>query len=197
MKRNKKPVFLTDVDGCGLDWVRWFGELAQTKGHKLQMEHPQTWEMNEWFNASSEEIEKLIKEFNGSESFAKIPVFEDAKKILPLLAQKYDLVAITCCSKDPLTIARREENLKMLDVKFKEIHCLDFSESKVDLLKAYHPTFWVEDRFEGAKAGVETGHQSLLINRSYNQHDHHDEIIRVNDWYDIYKQAVKEIKKIG
>lgn len=198
MKRNKsKPIFLTDLDGVCLDWVKWFGDFAVSQGHKLAMELPQTWEMNEWFNAPTSEIRRLITEANGSELFRNIPVFEDAKKILPLIAQKYDLVAITCCSKDSVTVARREENLKLLGVKFKELHCLDFHESKADLLRSYNRTFWVEDRFEGAKTGVETGHHSFLINRTYNQDAHHEGIVRVNGWNEIYQKAMGDLKLVG
>lgn len=187
MKRNKKPVLLTDVDGVLLDWVKIFGQFAQSKGFTLFMEHPQTWGMNEWFGADANAIRSLISEMNSSEIFAKLPPFTDALKVLPELARTHDLVAITCCSNDTKTIQRRKENLKVLDVKFKEVHCLNFTDSKKELLAAYPKTLWVEDRFEGAKSGVETGHDAFLINRSYNQDEHHEEIIKVDSWHQIQK----------
>lgn len=195
MKRNKKPVFLMDVDGVALMWVEYFGQYAQSQGHKLVMDLPTTWEMTEWFNADHTEIRRLIKDMNGSELFEAIPAFEDAKRVLPLIAEKYDLVAITCCSNDPLTIARRKKNLELLNVKFKDVHCLNFTDSKLDLLKEYPSSFWVEDRFEGAKSGVEAGHTSFLINRTYNQNENHDRIIRVNGWEEILNKVMKKEQK--
>jgi 5'(3')-deoxyribonucleotidase len=185
MKRTKKPVLLTDVDGVVVDWVKTFGEFVTSKGFTLQFEHPQTWGMTEWFNASANQITELITEMNSSEIFARIPIFPDAQKVLPQLAEKYDLVAITSCSNDALTIARRKRNLEMIDVKFKEVHCLNFNESKKDWLKSYPTTVWVEDRFEGAECGVETGHKSILINRPYNLNQSHQKIIKVDSWYQI------------
>lgn len=185
MKRNKKPVLLTDVDGVLLDWVKTFGQFAEKSGHTLRMENPTTWEMNEWFGADSNEIRRLITEMNSSPLFAELPPFMDAMKVLPELAEKFDLVAITCCSNDEVTIARRKKNLEVLKVPFKDVHCLNFTDSKKDLLNAYDKTLWVEDRFEGAKSGVETGHKSFLINRTYNQHETHSEIVKVDSWHQI------------
>jgi uncharacterized HAD superfamily protein len=187
MKRNKKPILLTDVDGVLLDWVKTFGEYAKAQGYNLRQEHPTTWEMTEWFGADIDTIRRLITEMNSSKIFAEIPPFEDAMKVLPKLAEKYDLVAITCCSDDATTVARRKKNLEVLKVDFKDVHCLKFTESKKDLLSSYHTTLWVEDRFEGAKSGVETGHKSFLINRPYNLHENHDEIVKVDSWHQIQK----------
>jgi uncharacterized HAD superfamily protein len=192
MKRSKKPVLLTDVDGVILDWVKTFGEFAVSKGFKLNMPHPTSWEMNEWFGATTEQIRALITEMNSSEIFERIPAFTDAQKVLPQLAEKYDLVAITSCSNDPITHQRRVKNLELVDVKFKEVHCLNFNESKKTLLKEYPTTLWVEDRFEGAESGVETGHKSFLINRSYNLHQHHAKIVKVDSWHQI--QALLKAK---
>lgn len=185
MKRTKKPVLLTDVDGVILDWVKTFGEFAVSKGFTLRMESPLTWEMSEWFGATSEQIKSMITEMNSSEIFARIPAFPDAQNVLPQLAEKYDLVAITSCSNDPLTIQRRVKNLQLVDVRFKEVHCLNFNETKKTLLSAYPTTIWVEDRFEGAESGVETGHKSVLINRSYNLNQYHQKIIKVDSWHQI------------
>lgn len=186
MKRSKKPVLLTDVDGVILDWVKTFGEYAVSRGFTLRMEHPKTWEMTEWFGATTEQIRELISDMNSSAIFESIPAFPDAQKVLPILAEKYDLVAITSCSSDALTVERRIKNLELIDVKFKDVHCLDFNVSKKDLLSAYPTTLWVEDRFEGAESGVETGHKSFLINRSYNLNQFHQKIVKVDSWHQIH-----------
>lgn len=186
MKSNKKPIFLTDVDGVLLDWVRIFGEHAESKGFELKQNLPTTWSMKEWFDADEKTIRELITELNTSKKFADIPAFPDAQKIIPIIAEKFDIVAITCCSKESIVVQRRIENLEnQFDVKFKEIHCLNYTESKNDLLKTYHPTMWIEDRFEGAVSGIETGHTSILLNRTYNTKQDHPEIVRADDWHHI------------
>lgn len=188
-----KKVLLTDVDGVILDWVKSFGQFAQSKGYKLLMETPSTWEMNEWIGTNSNTIKKLISEFNSSDLFESIPVFEDAKSILPKLAKKYDLVAVTCCSKDPKTVSRRTKNLQKIGVNFKAIHCLDFTESKLDVLRAYSPTIWIEDRVEGAETGFEAGHQSFLRNTTYNKDYFHPKITRINNWLDVLNSCKSNI----
>jgi uncharacterized HAD superfamily protein len=188
MKQN----FLMDVDGVCVDWIGGFGQFAESKGFKLRMPTPTTWEMNEWFGADDKTIRALITEFNGKETFANIPVFEDAKQYLPELCKYFNLVAITCCSSDPLTVSRRKKNLEALGVEFKAVHCLNFNESKSDLLKSYEPTFWVEDRVEGAETGHKAGHQTFLRNTTYNQTCNNSEIIRVKNWADILKIVLEQ-----
>lgn len=183
----KKPYLLTDVDGVLLDWIKSFGDYVQTRGFKLNHATPKTWEMTDWFGGDHKTIVKLITEFNSSSDFSKIPTLEDAQRVLPALAEKYRLVAITCCSTDKKTVNRRKSNLKMLGVKFEEVHCLNFTDSKIDLLKSYKPAIWVEDRIEGAESGISAGHTSFLRESTYNQDPHHEDIVRVSSWDDIFK----------
>ena len=75
----------------------------------------------------------------------------------------------------------------MLGVKFKEIHCLNYTESKSDLLNSYSPTIWVEDRSEGAEAGHEAGHKALLRTTTYNDKFDHPEIQRISSWPDVLR----------
>lgn len=183
----KKPYLLTDVDGVLLDWIKSFGLYVQSRGYKLNFPTPKTWEMTEWFGGDHKTIVKLITEFNSSPAFAEIPVLEDARRVLPILAEKYRLVAITCCSTDKKTISRRKSNLKLLGVSFEEVHCLNFTDSKSDLLKSYDPSIWVEDRIEGAESGFNAGHQSFLRGATYNQNHNHEGVIRVSSWDEISK----------
>lgn len=187
-----KKVLLTDVDGVLVDWVGSFGRYAESQGHKLRMKTPETWEMTEWLGVEGSTIQKLIKEFNSSKAFAEIPVFKDALSALPEISRYYDLVAITCCSSDPETVANRKKNLEMLNVKFKEIHCLNATESKSRLLNAYAPTIWVEDRIEGAEAGHSAGHRAFLRDTTYNNNFSHPDIGRITSWNDILKLIKKE-----
>ena len=189
----KKKILLTDVDGVLFDWVGAFGVFAQSKGYKLKMKTPTTWDMNEWFGADNSTIKALIKEFNSGADFANLPIFSDAKDVIPKLANRYDLVAISCCSKDPKTVSLREKNLNLLGVKFKEIHCLDFTESKADLLASYSPTIWLEDRPEGAETGHKAGHKSFLRNTTYNTSFYHPEITRINCLRELYL-TLKKVK---
>jgi 5'(3')-deoxyribonucleotidase len=182
-----KKVLLTDVDGVLVDWIGSFGKFAEKKGFNLKMPTPKTWEMTEWFGETPEKIDELIKEFNGSESFASIPAFEDAQKIIPILADHYDIVAITCCSDDQKVVERRTKNLEVFGVKFKDIHCLPQTASKTDLLKSYSPTIWVEDRIEGAEAGHRLGHKSFLRKSTYNEMCSNKEIKIVSTWEEILK----------
>jgi 5'(3')-deoxyribonucleotidase len=182
-----KKVLLTDVDGVLVDWVGSFGKYAQSRGYQLNTPTPKTWEMTEWFGADNDAIRVLIQEFNSGKDFESIPVFQDALKVLPELRRHYDLVAITCCSDDPKVISKRKKNLEMLNVDFKEIHCLPQTASKSDLLKSYSPTIWVEDRVEGAEAGHEAGHRSFLRESTYNNEYNNPEIKVVSGWEEILR----------
>lgn len=178
-------MILTDVDGVLLDWFGGFRKFLRAKGIGVRDGDPALWSMEGWIDATN--IQELIAEFNRSPGFAELEPYDDAQRMVAALASHHDFVAITSCLDEPLTHEMRRKNLeKHFGPVFKEIICLPLMKSKLEYLKKYPKSWWIEDSMHGAKAGEEAGHKSILINKPYNQFPIDSGIVRDNNWYDIY-----------
>ena len=186
-----KPLIITDVDDVLLDWLKSFKRFLKTKNIETNTPELMNWDLRTWVKALPEEILPLVREFNNSKAFAKIPALEDAKEVLPRLRRSHDFVAVTACARDEKTVRQRKNNLEILGIDFKDIHCVEIGEDKSEILKNYPESIWVEDKYEGALQGVKVGHKSFLINRSYNLHQNHDSLTKVSCWREIEKLIKK------
>lgn len=179
-------MILTDVDGVLLDWFGGFRSFLTHKGIHTDGPRPRSWAMTEWVKADN--IQELIQEFNSSDAFMYLSHYVTALSVLRKLHMQHghEIVAVTSCSSEPRVQAMRRRNLEnKYGPIFKDIICLDLMETKTEVLKRYPAAFWVEDAIHGAKAGVEAGHKTFLINKSYNQEEVPG-VQRVDGWYQIY-----------
>lgn len=177
-------LLLTDVDGVLLDWFSQFKSFIHSKNITPTADRPSDWSLKDWL--PDHDIVGLISEFNSSEAFGDLPPLPDAMAAIPQLRKMgYRLVAVTSCSSEHGVVQRRRENLIRHFGHFEDIICLPLGTRKLDVLELYHPTWWVEDRFEHALEGVEAGHKAVLLNRPHNQHLSHPGLIRAQDWHEI------------
>ncbi len=184
----KNDIILLDVDDVLLDWFSGFERYMVHLGYGPEESHDQ-WDLDKVFNFPKKEKTSLISNFNTSWEFGTLAPLPGAKKGLNRLKKEgFRFVAITSCSTNPTTISLRKTNLFWCfgDV-FEAVHCLNLGESKETHLADYRPTWWVEDKFENAVAGLKFGHRSILINKAHNENEVHEDIIRVKAWNQITK----------
>jgi len=147
------------------------------------------YDLSKRFSTTKKQMEKIIKTFNKRWEFGTLDPLPNAVESLAKLKKlNFSFVAISSCSTDLATIALRRSNLFWVfgDV-FESVHCINLGESKETHLADYNPTWWIEDKFENASAGLKYGHKPILINQPSNQGKYHDDILRVNNWCEIYE----------
>lgn len=195
--RGHPDALLLDCDGVLLSWLGGFHGYAEKRlGRSLCPNGPSSFDLHEWLglNDVGEALE-LVRDFNEGDggTFGNLEPLPGAVECLTAFSETgRELHIITACSQDPRVVAMRKENLRRVfgDV-FVEIHCVGMRDSKSPLLGEYHAATWVEDKFENAIAGVETGHQTYLIRASHNQHREADTVLPglrwVDGWSDIQR----------
>lgn len=183
-------IFLSDIDGCALDWMHGFKTFVLRNGIAVKDHDPKEWDLGGWFK-EPQDIDKLVRLFNSSIAFGHLPAFDDAIKVLPMIrAISRKVIAITSCANDEVTTERREKNLREhFGNTFDEVVCLPLGVSKRDSLSKYTNAFWVEDKTSNAVLGAELGHTTFLITRPHNVNDGTpDCVIRVGGWMEIYER---------
>jgi hypothetical protein len=191
-----KPVILTDVDDVKLNWIEGFRSYAsRVLGRKITG-LPQGWEMAEWLGvAGPKESNQLVHDFNhGSPEFGRLPPLAEAEIYVPYLAKYCDIVAITCCSTDPTTVALRKQNLDYVFGKntVKDLICQPLGTNKIDNLSIFkdrNVIAWVEDKSEAAIHGHELGYRSFLMkqdhNKAYREANPNGPLTYVSSWREI------------
>jgi uncharacterized HAD superfamily protein len=75
---------------------------------------------------------------------------------------------------------------------FEKYVYLDTGADKDEVLKQYRDTgcYWIEDKWTNAQAGTNVGLRSLLMTHDHNELYEQDDIIRVENWREIYERIV-------
>lgn len=186
---------LLDVDECCLSWVEGFKKFAEKKLGRALPGMPQQFDVHHWLEIPKEEALDMVWFFNDNDpGFGLLDPMHKAEIYLPKLKSKgFDLIAISACSQLPATIERRKENLinHFGDI-FSHIHCVAGSANKTEYLQKYPPCFWVEDRPDNARKGLEVGHRSFVIRNTHNMHQEKAnlDMTWVDSWEDIYRTVL-------
>jgi uncharacterized HAD superfamily protein len=70
---------------------------------------------------------------------------------------------------------------------FHRVRCLATGSDKDEVLKEYKPGhWWIEDKPSNAEAGLGAGHKCILVSHSWNSDYEHPEVVRANNWQEIY-----------
>lgn len=191
---HRQKHLLLDIDGVCLDWNTPFVEFLQAKGHVLAKNWQKDYVIEDWINQDTKTVNNLVCEFNQSATHGNLAPFDDAKYFIQIFKkEKFKFTAVTKCGIDPQIVELRKQNLiKAFGPIWEDIHCIAVNKSKSPILKMYKNCWFVEDQASNALQGAKLGHQTFLINRSYNLCDlvQHDLVMRVNSWKQIY-QTIK------
>jgi hypothetical protein len=167
---------IVDCDGVLLDWLAGFTEfIYTTTGQKLNPKGPKKFMLKDWLGVKTDdEAAVLVTRFNSGQNglFERLPGLPGAKQALEHAVEGgRQIHVITACLKEERTIELRKKNL--LDVFgdiFKTIICIDLKECKAPYLSKFPPGIWVEDNFENAIKGAQSGHRSFLLRSSHNRY---------------------------
>lgn len=183
------PLLLVDVDDTVLQCSVSL-EYFCTGILKIDPVHPlkKFYDVGYCYGIDDATVSELLNGFWNSPLMGKLSPEPCAAEVLPRLHRRgYKLVAITACADDARTVERRTANLtEAFGFQWDAVHCVSH-EPKTITLRKYEPSIWVEDNFKNAVLGVEAGHQSFLISKSYNEPFNHQHVTRVNNWYEIEK----------
>lgn len=187
-------IILCDVDGVLLNWMERFTTYMIDEGYSIHQDEHNQYELGKVFNISDEEALKRISTFNdGDWRFGTLQAFDGAEEAMSILSTLgYSFVAITSCSERSEVVGLRKANLyNVFGDIFKEVHCIGVNQNKMPILKKYEPTFWIEDRFRHVVEGVEAGHIGILIDRQWNQDEHHPLVMRCHSWAEIVQYIIE------
>lgn len=187
-----------DCDGVLLNWIESFKHYATFRHNtEFSTSYPDNHALLGWaLNKTQEEVYEMIVSFNSSEMFENLGESLGASNTLKRLSGDYSISVITSCSSEPEIIEKRRRNLdaRFCNIKTLDLVCLPLGASKLEELKKYPKgSIWVEDSIKGALEGVEAGHRTFLINSPWNQNFNHDQVVRINDLYELY-WAIKDYK---
>jgi len=191
---------LTDIDDTILKFADAFQDWLEKHGYHNKGRIRDGYTIEKALGCSPEEADKLIIKFSEDEDHMPFLQPEpDAAEVIPVLHDMgYKFVAISACVNSDSTIRSRHTNLKNVfgNVHWHDVHCVGLHQPKINHLKMYKNTWWVEDNAKHALRGAEIGHHTFLLDRAYNSHiDIKDNPHRVKSWHDIFDHIVKSDKK--
>ena len=191
--KNLDKLILVDADGVLLDWEYAFNIWMQEHGFEEVPGSKFSYEMDERYGISKEQVRKLIRLFNESAAIGFLPALRDAMYYVKRLHEEhgYRFHCITSLSTDPNAVRLREMNLAKLFGKtaFERVLCLPTGADKNEALEEYRDTgcYWIEDKPVNAEAGYAVGLRSLVIEHGHNMHYYHEHITLVKNWRDVYQ----------
>jgi hypothetical protein len=199
-------IFLIDVDGVVFDFLRTFEQWV--KHHKFQTISPHLAEgskyhkLEEWLNISFDEAEALIGDFFESEYSKHFITFPDAIDVITELKNSgWTFVAITAIGQSQTAINHRKIALENALGKYvvSDVLTVGPLDSKRHQLEKFKPTLWVDDTPKHAQMGSLTGHYSFRLKRPMDARHtiEHENLIEVNDWFDIRNWMKENMKLDG
>lgn len=186
-------LILTDIDDTVLTWYSEFTKWLYARKQLKSPSIPNIWRLGELLGLSEDEADALVQEFNMSEEFFNLTPCRDAEVYLSKLSEQHRIIGITSGSskhmEHSLTWRRRADNLeKHFPGVFSDLIVLPLHGDKKPILDQYYPSYWVEDSLHNALKGLESNHEVFLIDCEHNRHYDKGDMLRVNDWADIYNR---------
>lgn len=180
-------LILTDVDETILRFADPFQDWIEARGFKTNGRLRDIYNIEHWIGIDHDTALELMDEFGRTEAMKNQPPEECALKVLPRLhSAGYRFAAITACGTSLAFQKQRHRTLEAtFGVPFADVHVVATRGSKREHLESYPEAIWVEDSFNHAVVGAETGHRTFLLTRPYNVGLAHAGVTRVANWYDI------------
>ncbi len=175
-----------DIDGTITEPFYWLEKANMYFGTNVTEEEISEYEIHQVLNIDRESYLDFYKEF-GEELHLNTKIREHAERVLWALSSYHNLYYVTA----------REKIMK--DVTKKWLHKNKLPESKLYLLGNHYKVekarelechIFIEDRYENAIQISEAGFKVLLMDTSYNRLPLNQNIIRVRNWNDVYKQIL-------
>lgn len=184
---------LTDIDDTILKFADGFQDWVGTKGIKTYGRLSEMTSIQDFLRCSRDTVDDLVYEYSVSDHFRVLKPEPCALAVLPTLHKMgFEFVAISSCVNGPVVTEHRIHNIEeVFGFSFKAIHLTGLLKPKIEVLKSYEPSYWVEDNAKNAVDGSNLGHKTFLLNRAYNQNSEvGNSVVRVNDWNAIFDFVV-------
>tara|TARA_B100000497_G_C7658740_1_gene396628 strand:- start:460 stop:1047 length:588 start_codon:yes stop_codon:yes gene_type:complete len=195
MKKDEK-IILVDCDGVLVDWLHSFTMWMEQHGYKELTTANECYDIHTTYGIEKSKAKELVKYFNESATMCCLPPLRDSVKYVKKIHEDLGYVfhCITSLSLDQHAGQLRKLNLENLFGKtaFDKLVCLDTGADKDDALLPYLDTgcMWVEDKPENAELGANMGLNSILMNHPFSKDWHHEDVIKVDNWKEIYEMLV-------
>jgi len=196
-----EKLILTDADGVLFDWVTGFNTWMEGKGYNRLPNTEYHYTIENWYNISHEHAMELVEHYNSSAAIGYLGPYLDSVEYVKKLHDEhgYKFAVITAMGNDPYAIRLRKRNLtRVFGDVFVDVLVVGLLKSKLELLKLYQPTIWIEDKPSNAEEGVAAGHRTYLFEHGHNNHlKTSSGITRVHKWEEIYKSIVSEEEAVA
>jgi len=181
-----------------LDWEEGFSVWAEHHGHSKVDGYQFKYSIGDRYGMTYEAGSKLVKVFNESAAIGFLPPLRDSQYFIKKLSEQhgYKFIAVTSLSLDPYAKKLRERNLnKLFGDAFVEVHCLDTGADKDEILtelaSKYKGNYWIEDKPENLKVGIELGFRGILLEHGHNLTHKKPGYIAKN-WQEIYNLVTNQ-----
>jgi hypothetical protein len=192
-------LILTDIDDTILQFADAFQKWAvEKKGYKLNQSIRDGGSIQDAIGCHRDHVDELIVEFSTDPvCFSNIAPEPDALKVIPTLyGMGYQFVAISSCVDGPEVTACRRKNLEdAFGIPWLAVHCVGLLQPKTKVLEAYEPTFWIEDNAGHAMVGDKMGHETYLLERTYNNtlpDVPFEHLYRVPNWHHVFEAIMRK-----
>lgn len=188
--------FVTDIDGCMLDWHAGFIKFCNELGFEINPESPRDgYDMDTWFiDMTREKFVELVSSFNEHHACEKYLAPIDNSNFLYDIKSdmEFEVIAFTAYGSTEAMKKKRTDLLdSMFPGLFDDIIIIGLGECKQDIIKQINPNHFVEDSPSHAKKAADVGVHTFLIDTTYNREVAHDRITRVSGWEEICSHLAK------
>ena len=188
-----EKIFLTDVDGVlvnfSLTFEKWILSLGLKTATPTLITPAKYFKIEDWvIDESITDHAKLVQDFFESDFSHHFIQWEDSRVIDKLSKRGWKFVAITAIGTSEKGRLNRQICLDNLFGRytFSDVIVTEPFDSKLDVLKSFAPTFWVDDSPHHVDDGIEAGHLSFHMHRKGDVRQcHHTDAIIVNDWHGV------------
>ncbi len=179
---------LTDADGVLLDWESSFTAWMEKEGYRVVEDGH--YKQSVRFGISQSEADRIVKTFNESAWIGFIKPLRDAVSVVhEMLSEHYHFECITSLSSDHWASELRRMNLERFFGRsaMRRVRCIETGSDKDDILSEYpRGHWWIEDKPANCLAGLEAGHNPIIIDHPYNRWFSHPDVPRAENWKQVH-----------
>jgi uncharacterized HAD superfamily protein len=178
----KKFNICIDIDGTITDPYYYLEVCNRYFNKNITPQEVTQYNLEKIYGVTAEEF-TIFYNLNKLELHKNQRIREDAVEVLNKLRDKHNLYFVSArdSSMEQLTL----DYLSMHNISYDSLHLLG-SHYKLDKARELSCDIFIEDSYGNADYLAENGFKVLLLDTYYNRQIEKENIIRVNNWYDIY-----------
>ena len=171
-----------DIDGTITDPYYWLGITNQYFNKKVIEQQVTRYDIHEVMGIEREVYEKFYNE-NKFKIHSVQEIREDAKSILKRIHVNHNVYFVTARGQDLEMLTH--VYLRKHEIPYDGLYLLG-SHYKVNKAKELNCSLFIEDNYDNAMQLANEGFKVLLLDTYYNRKPLNENIIRVDNWNEIY-----------